>query len=71
MWTIVYICLQEATICVFAAAKRNWNITRILLFLDDLLMCNMFNQAFGVKLSFNRCGMLVHRFTHLLGTVPL
>ncbi len=29
------------------------NIARILLFLDDLLM---FHQAFGMNLSFNRCG---------------
>ena len=52
-WTFVY---KEVAICACAAAKRTRNITQILLSLDDLLM---FYQAFGVNLSFNRCGMFV------------
>ncbi len=44
-------------------------IAHILLFLDDLLM---FYQAFGMNLSFNRCGMFVlERLAYLLGTAPL
>ncbi len=34
----------------------SWNIAQILLFFDDLLMLY---QAFGVHMSFNRCGRFV------------
>ncbi len=46
-WTFVY---KEVVICACAAAKRTrMSLTRILLFLDDLLM---FNRAFGVILMY-------------------
>ncbi len=50
MWTFVY---KEVAIC---RSETDRNIARILLFHDNLLM---FYQAFGVNLSFNRCGMFV------------
>ncbi len=49
MWTFVY---KEVLICTCTAVKADWNITQILLFLDDLLM---FYQAFGVNLMWYFC----------------
>ena len=50
------LCLQGSGDLHMRGSQTDQNITRILLFLDDLLI---FYQAFGVNLSFNRCGMFV------------
>ncbi len=60
--TVVYIYVYEPCQTLFTRKWRvcksqmDWSISQILLFLDNL---SMFYQAFGVNLSFDKCGMLV------------
>ncbi len=54
--TTVVLCIFRSSDVHMCVSQTDWNITRIWPFLNDFLM---FYQAFGVNLSFDRCGMFV------------